>query len=258
MLEQMKKDGKNVVLTGQGGDHLFSGTPYLLYDLLGRGELRAFYAELLSYRYRWGALKAYVLRPMLGESTVRLLKKIVGKKNREKTFWDSCEIQNLTDILEIDDPVRKNDLDMVTWTLHCTVMDGNIFHVAKRCFGIEYRHPFFDRELVEFALSLPPEMKYGNKTIKRILRKAMEGILPEKIRLRKDKAEFSEVLTQQIEAVEPDIFLENPHIVKLGLIEKKDIALCLKEYRKGHPVYVSRLWAIINVEYWYRHNQFDV
>jgi asparagine synthase (glutamine-hydrolysing) len=258
MLEQMKRDGKNIIVTGQGGDHLFTGTPYLLYDLFRRGKVRAFYTELTSYRYRWRALKAYVLRPMLGENTIRHLKKVVGKKNREKTFWDSCEIQNLTDILGIDDPVRKNDLDMVTWTLHCTVMDGNIFHVAKRCFGIEYRHPFFDRELVEFALSLPPEMKYGNKTIKRILRKGVEGILPEKIRLRKDKAEFSEVLSQQIAAIDLDALLKDPHIVRLGLLEQHDVEQCLREYENGNKLFVGRLWAMINVEYWYRHNQFDV
>lgn len=36
----------------------------------------------------------------------------------------------------------------------------------------------FDKKLVEFALSLPPEMKYKQRTIKWILRKAMDGVLP--------------------------------------------------------------------------------
>jgi len=40
-------------------------------------------------------------------------------------------------------------------------------------------------------------MKYKERTIKWILRKAMDGILPEKIRDRKDKAEFSELIIQQ-------------------------------------------------------------
>ena len=99
-------------------------------------------------------------------------------------------------------------------------MDGNLFHCAEEHFGIEYRHPYFDLELVEFALSLPPEMKYKQRTIKWILRKAMNGILPDKIRDRKDKAEFSEVITQQIDAINLGVLLDEPYIVQLGLLEQ--------------------------------------
>jgi hypothetical protein len=85
----------------------------------------------------------------------------------------------------------------------------------------------------------------------------MEGILPEKIRLRKDKAEFSEVISQQIAAIDLDALLKDPHIVRLGLLEQREVEQCLKEYENGNRLYVNRLWAMINVEYWYRHNQFD-
>jgi len=257
MLEKMKDEGKKVVVTGQGGDHLFTGTPYVLYDLLRRGKFSEFNTELQSYRCPWSAFKTYALRPLLGEKNVERVKKILGKKEKEASFWDDCNIENLTDGLNIKNFVFKEELDIVTAAYHATVMDGNIFHCAERYFGIEYRHPFFDRELVEFALSLPPEMKYAKLTIKRILRKAMEGILPEKIRLRRDKAEFSEVLSQQIEAIDLDILLNEPHIVKLGLLKQSDIEECKEGYKNGKPLYVSRLWSIINVEYWYRYNQFE-
>ena len=257
MLEKMKDEGKKVVVTGQGGDHLFTGTPYVLYDLLRRGKFLEFNTELQSYYSKWKAFKAYVLKPLLGEKNVEKIKKILGKKEKETSFWDDCNIKNLTDGLNIKNFVFKEELDIVTSAYHTTVMDGNIFHCAERYFGIEYHHPFFNKELVEFALSLPPEMKYGNRMIKRILRKAMEGILPEKIRLRRDKAEFSEVLSQQIEAIDLDMLLNEPHIAKLGLLKQSDIEECMEGYKNGKPLYVSRLWSIINVEYWYRYNQFE-
>ena len=256
MLEKMKKDGKKVVVTGQGGDHLFRGSQYALYDLFVRGKLFESYREVTSYTHPWSAFKVYVLRPLLGKKSIKWIKKII-RKEEKKSFWDRCDIEDLTESLKLRNPAVKEDLDVLTSACQATVMDGNIFHCAERHFGIEYRHPFFDRELVEFALSLPPEMKYGNRTIKRILRKAMEGILPEKIRLRKDKAEFSEVISQQIAAIDLDALLKDPHIVRLGLIEQHDINQCLKEYRNGSGVYVNRLWAMINVEYWYRYNQFE-
>jgi asparagine synthase (glutamine-hydrolysing) len=136
-------------------------------------------------------------------------------------------------------------------------MDSNIFHCAEKYFGIEYRHPFFNVELVEFALSLPPEMKYSSRMIKQILRKAMKNVLPEEIKCRKDKAEFSEVLKQQIEAIDIDRLLKQPNIVKLGIITKEDISYRVERYRSGEQKFVSYLWMLINVEYWYVINRFD-
>lgn len=257
MLAQMKQEGKKVVVTGQGGDHLFTGTPYVLHDLFVRGKFTAFFKELRSHRRPWKAFKAYVLTPMLGERNVEKIKRILRKAQQEKRFWGRCGMKDLSEQAGIKNPAFRNDLDTVTSAFHSTVMDGNIFHCAEHYFGITYRHPFFDKELVEFALSLPPEMKYGNRTIKRIWRKAMQGVLPEKIKRRRDKAEFSEVIAQQIEAVDLDTFFNDPAIVKLGLLTHADITQCIEAYRSDKPGYVSYLWTMINVEYWYRYNQFE-
>jgi len=253
MLEQMKRDGKKVVISGQGGDHLFTGTPYVFYDLFRRFKFLTLYEELKGYKKPWSVFKVYVVRPLLGEKTTRLVKSLLGKKNAELPPKNVDEIIDLSQTVGIKDPVHKDALDMVTSAAHSTIMDGNIFHSAENTFGIEYRHPFFDKELVEFALSLPPEMKYKGGTIKWILRKAMDGILPDKIRDRTDKAEFSELLIQQIDAIDLNELLNAPYIVKLGVIEQSLIDKYRKEYedKTGNITY---LWIIINVEYWYRYN----
>ncbi|MEA3477955.1 MAG: asparagine synthase-related protein, partial [Bacteroidota bacterium] len=53
--------------------------------------------------------------------------------------------------------------------------------------GIEYRYPFLDVKLLEFFYSLPSVYKYKDGTGRFLFRKAMEDILPEKIRTRTDK-----------------------------------------------------------------------
>ena len=56
--------------------------------------------------------------------------------------------------------------------------------------GVEARVPFLDYRLVEFALSLDDGLKLSGGWGKRILRDAMKGILPESVRLRRDKLGF--------------------------------------------------------------------
>jgi len=57
-------------------------------------------------------------------------------------------------------------------------------------FSREVRLPFLSHELVEFLFTLPPSYKIGGGWTKRILRHAMEPILPKQITWRVDKLGF--------------------------------------------------------------------
>ena len=50
----------------------------------------------------------------------------------------------------------------------------------------ERRYPLFDRRLIEFCLSVPPEQHFLGMN-RRLIRRAMKGILPDELRLRHDK-----------------------------------------------------------------------
>ena len=58
-------------------------------------------------------------------------------------------------------------------------------------FSLETRFPFLDHNLVEKTLSLDSDSYIKNGYTKAIMRNALRGILPEKIRLRTDKIGFS-------------------------------------------------------------------
>ncbi len=55
------------------------------------------------------------------------------------------------------------------------------YHKLAQKFGIEFRHPFGDHRILEFALQLPSEQTYRAGTQKIILRNAMRDVLPNKI-----------------------------------------------------------------------------
>ena len=65
-----------------------------------------------------------------------------------------------------------------------------VFDRASMAHGIEVRMPFMDWRLVTYSFALPETSKIGGGYTKRVLREAMQGILPEPIRLRTKKIGF--------------------------------------------------------------------
>ena len=110
--------------------------------------------------------------------------------------------------------------------------------------GIEARVPFLDFKLVDYCFHLGDEWKINDGRTKHILRESMKGILPEKIRQRKDKIGFW-----------------TPH--KLWMDElKEDIESAVDEfklfdgrryfddyYKKGKD-YQYTLWKIYHLSKW--------
>jgi asparagine synthase (glutamine-hydrolysing) len=62
---------------------------------------------------------------------------------------------------------------------------------ASMAHGLEVRMPFLDWRLVTLGFALPDESKIGGGYTKRILRLAMEGLMPDPVRLRTQKIHFS-------------------------------------------------------------------
>lgn len=58
-------------------------------------------------------------------------------------------------------------------------------------FALEARHPFMDKRLVEFCLALPAEQKLDQGWGRVVMRRALTGILPEKIQWRGGKADMT-------------------------------------------------------------------
>ena len=75
--------------------------------------------------------------------------------------------------------------------------------------GIEMRFPFFDLRLIEFCVCLPLEEKNKNGINRHILRKAMKGIVPEKILNRLDKSNIGAFAEKEIREINHDEFFSN-------------------------------------------------
>lgn len=65
------------------------------------------------------------------------------------------------------------------------------FDVHAMGHGVEVRMPFLDWRVVRYAFSLPDESKAAGGYAKRLLREAMRGLLPDSIRMRRQKVGFN-------------------------------------------------------------------
>jgi asparagine synthase (glutamine-hydrolysing) len=68
------------------------------------------------------------------------------------------------------------------------------FDLMSMAHGVEIRMPFLDYRLVDFCFSLPVQSKIKDGYTKVILREAMKGLLPDRVRLRRQKIGFNSPL----------------------------------------------------------------
>jgi asparagine synthase (glutamine-hydrolysing) len=125
--------------------------------------------------------------------------------------------------------------------------------------GIEDRHPFLDRRLVEFVLALPEEQRWQRGRMKYVLRRALTGLLPEAVVKRSDKADFSRLFTDAIDALGGEAFYNDLVLARMGWLEQDKVVMLYRRMRsrvsKGWSAYSEdawSLWAIAGVEIWVR------
>ncbi|WP_414622906.1 lasso peptide isopeptide bond-forming cyclase [Calothrix sp. CCY 0018] len=136
---------------------------------------------------------------------------------------------NFAQKIGLDERIKKLDVNtkkpLTTREEHwLSLTQGVLPHILERMdlcaanFALEVRHPFMDKRLIEFCLALPAEQKLCNGFGRMVMRRALEGILPEKVQwragkadlspnfddgfLNRDRALLSEVMSNQIEHLE--------------------------------------------------------
>ena len=101
--------------------------------------------------------------------------------------------------------------------------------------SIEARVPFLDHKLVEFTMDIPQEDKVHGHTAKYILKKAVEGLLPNEIIYRK-KMGFAAPMAQWLRGdfgrqVERELL--SSRLLERGWFDRTFIANLIAEHRAG-------------------------
>jgi len=119
--------------------------------------------------------------------------------------------------------------------------------------SVEGRAPYLDQELVEYALRIPSHLKYKNGQKKYILKKAVEGIIPDNIIYRKKQgfsAPVKEWFKGELGSYISDAIL-NSRIRERGFFNYDYIGKLLRQQREGKADNSARLWILFNLSKWY-------
>jgi len=196
VMSAVADSGIKVLLSGQGADELFLGyhkfIPFYVLSLMRQNKWREAYKQLqqgygnttnLGHK---AALK-YLLaarfpqfRAMMQRSHAFYLRDIFKVPTRNFiTDFSSAQRQGIF-------AMQHNEIYTSPLPLLLRYEDKNSMH-----FGVESRLPFLDYRIVEFALSLPWEMKIKDGWTKWIMRHASTETLPSEVAWRRYKVAYN-------------------------------------------------------------------
>lgn len=170
-------------------------------------------------------------------------------------YWHAIEEINdehkrIFDAKFKNDPVNRicnTDLSMFMLGLNIPFTDR-----ASMAASVEVRVPFIDKLVITQAMKVPGKLKYKNKTLKYILKKAAENILPKQI-IYRPKASFSAPIRSWIANDLKDMvddLLSETNIKKRGFVNYPAVKKLIDNDRNGSEDNAYQIYQLLTLELW--------
>ncbi|MEO6888990.1 MAG: asparagine synthase-related protein, partial [Ktedonobacteraceae bacterium] len=118
--------------------------------------------------------------------------------------------------------------------------------------GVETSEPYTDLRLIEFMLATPPQDQIYPGQRKFLLWAAMDGLLPEPVRQRKEKGRIARILFQGIthsrDALR-DMVLQTPELLS-PYINAEALATALDRVAWGDTVHQAAFLSALALVFW--------
>ena len=277
-VSKLARESVTVVLTGEGSDELLAGYGKYPRSLLN-WRAGSIYAKTVPHAVRHrlaasagrvpGRVGRYVRRSFVGVDHVpdltffdtfagvdlarqrRLLSpRVALLANQERAYGSSMKYFNApnerTSMLD-----RVLYADMKTYLVELLMKQDQMSMAAS----IESRVPFLDHQLVEFAARLPADRKLSGLSTKRILREAVQDVLPRQI-LERPKmgfpVPFGPWLQNSWGPVVRDVLLDR-RTRQRGILEPAEVErLLTSAATSSNSQDADAVWGLLNLELWYR------
>jgi asparagine synthase (glutamine-hydrolysing) len=280
LVAQVASEVVKVVLGGDGGDENFAGYDRFVgnhlvdyYCLLPQWFRKMVMKKIIeripeSFGYKSLAQKAAWVNEMSlfsgGERYAQSMSFLrFTQEAKQKLFTESASNQiedydSLAKILTFFESENVDHLiDRMLYTDLMTRMPDHLLVIADRmcmAHSLEGRSPLIDYKVVEYAASIPAELKLKGRNLKYIFKKVADRYLPREL-IYREKQGFGFPLGIWMRT-ELKTFLKNlfhqSRFVELGIFNRTYMHQLLEEHISGKADHNFRLWILINLEIWYR------
>ncbi len=263
--KKVRENNIKVVITGEGADEMLAG-----YDIFKEAVIRDFWSRQPNSKYR--PLLLNKLYPYLAQFQGRnkaMLKLFYGYKLEETNSpfyshllrWKNTSgilnyfSKDLLHVLSDNDYMKEasgiingditkwDRLAQAQWLEIAIFMSGYLLSSqgdrVAMANSVEGRYPFLDFRVMEFAASLPAHYKMNGLNEKYILKKMMEGKLPERILKRPKQAYRAPISKSFLSEKHPayvDEILSMDNIQKTGLFNSEYVQKLLDKINKSQMV----------------------
>jgi asparagine synthase (glutamine-hydrolysing) len=123
---------------------------------------------------------------------------------------------------------------------------------ASMAASLELRAPFLDPRLIDFLLSVPPELKLRGGTRKYLLRRVMAGRIPSEFADRPKRGfdvPLSAWLRDSLAPLVRDL-LSPERVARVGLLRPDAVDRLVREHLDGRVDRGHELWLLVQLELW--------
>lgn len=278
--------GKHVktALGGLGSDELFGGYIFKYNFVQGiedirkkaifetKNEISRIADTLISFQTRYGNIVddeqmdyLEMIRALNNRTDLYLITqtqdKVFDREYLEKIYGENLLKEELVSIKDVYNQFFKthqtflNQLMIADFSIKMT--DDFLFVDDRMTMAnsIESRVPFLDNTVVDFAFSIPTELKVKDPNGKYILKKAMKDILPKEV-IQKKKQGFASGTYEVFLKDGRDMMqqmLPDGNLVQQGFIKKEYIEKILNAVPNPKlSLHYGALWNMLTCEIWYR------
>lgn len=271
-VSRLASQQRKVLLGGQGGDEIFGGYARYLIAYFEQcikgaidGNLREgnFVVTYESIIPNLVTLKGY--KPMIQSFFQKGLFEPMDQRyfqliNRATDLGDEVRAADLPpysafesfqSVFHSNNVKKESYFDLMTHFDFKTLLPA-LLQVEDRvsmAHGLESRVPLLDHPLIEFAATIPADVKFKNGAMKQVLRQVAAKELPTSVLERKDKMGFpvplSEWLAGELNGFVRDIF-QSKAAQHRAVIDNKKVAAKIT----SEPRYGRKIWGFLCLELW--------
>jgi asparagine synthase (glutamine-hydrolysing) len=282
LVSKLAREKVKVSLSADGGDEIFAGYNRYLYS-------QTIYEKFNKFPYilRLALSKAVSL---INVSNFKILIKYLPISQTYKTNIDA-RLPKLVEILKskskIDflysstifitpnqlkklhlysskETIFNKDIELkkdLLYSAYCVAdsksyLEGDILTKIDRAtmqMALEGREPFLDHKIVEYALTLPDDLKIRNGETKWILREILHKYIPKKLFVR-PKMGFGIPLDKWLKMhLKEDLLniIEDDQFISIFQLNKIELKLIITNYLKENSFSTHLVWFIFCLHQWY-------